>query len=211
MISPIFNMPVLINFKICDNAKECSGIEVCPTGALSWDDKNKTIKIDNSKCISCGKCEKACMVNAIRVARDNEEYKRIKKEIDKDPRKVSDLFIDRYGAQPVHPAFLIPEGKFDIEVLESAKLTVVELFNDDSIMCLLYSIPVSELFRDMDIKYRRMEIKDNSLLEKYKVKELPSLLFFRDGKLVGKVEGYYEVKDKEEIMKKIDKIISKSK
>lgn len=30
-------MPVLINFKICDNAKDCSGIAVCPTGALSWE------------------------------------------------------------------------------------------------------------------------------------------------------------------------------
>ena len=40
-------MSVLINFKICDNAKECGGIEVCPTGALSWDEENETIKIDN--------------------------------------------------------------------------------------------------------------------------------------------------------------------
>ena len=37
-------MPVLINFKICDNAKECGGIEVCPTGALSYDDENKSIQ-----------------------------------------------------------------------------------------------------------------------------------------------------------------------
>ena len=36
-------MAVLINFKICDNAKECNGIEVCPTGALSWDKKNQNL------------------------------------------------------------------------------------------------------------------------------------------------------------------------
>jgi len=53
-------------------------------------------------------------VGAIRFARNKEEYKRIKKEIDEDPRKVSDLFVDRYGAVPVHPAFLIDESKFDV-------------------------------------------------------------------------------------------------
>lgn len=204
-------MPVLINFKICDNAKECSGIEVCPTGALSWDETKKTIKINNAKCINCGKCEKACMVHAIRVAKNEKEYEKIKKEIDEDKRKVSDLFIDRYGAQSVHPAFLIPKGKFDLEVLESNKTTAVELFSEESIMCLLYSIPIKMLFEDFDIKYRKMEIKDDSLLERYKVKGLPSLLFFRDGKMIGKIEGYFDIKQTEEIIKKINKIISKPK
>jgi NAD-dependent dihydropyrimidine dehydrogenase PreA subunit len=41
-------MAVLVNFKICDNAKECGGIEVCPTGALSWDEENETIKIETT-------------------------------------------------------------------------------------------------------------------------------------------------------------------
>ena len=201
-------MPVLINFKICDNAKECNGIEVCPTGALSWNNEKKTIVIDNSKCVNCDKCEDACMVSAIRVAKNDKEFKEIQKEIDEDPRKTSDLFIDRYGAETVHPAFLVHDGKFEVEILESHKLTVVEMFNDESIKCLLFSIPINELFRDSDIKYRRMEIKDDSIPGKYDVKEFPSLLFFKDGKPVGKIEGYYEVKDKEELMKKIDRIVS---
>lgn len=203
-------MPVLINFKICDNAKECYGIEVCPTGAFYWNDKRKTIAVDESKCTLCGKCEEACEVSAIHVAKNQEGYERIKKEIDEDPRKASDLFVDRYGAQPVHNAYIIPDGNFDTEVLESSKLVVVELFNNDSIMCLLNSIPVSELFKGMDIKYRRMEMKNDSLLKKYGVKELPSLLFFKDGKLIGKIEGYHDITEKEEIKKKIDGIVSKN-
>lgn len=204
-------MPVLINFKICDNSEDCSGIEVCPTGAFHWDRKNKKLAIDESKCILCGNCEKSCPVGTIRVARNEEEYKRIKKEIDEDPRKVSDLFIDRYGAVPIHPAFLTTENKFDIQILRSTKLAAVELFNNDSVRCLLYSIPIKELFKDVDIKYRKMEIKDNFLLKKYKVKELPALLFFSDGKLISKIEGYYNINEKEEIIKKINKIISKIK
>jgi NAD-dependent dihydropyrimidine dehydrogenase PreA subunit len=204
-------MPVLINFKICDNSEDCSGIEVCPTGAFHWDEKNKTIAVDSSKCISCGTCEKSCPVDAIRVAKTQEEYKKIKKEIDEDPRKVSDLFIDRYGAQPIHPGFLIPQEKFNVQILRSTKLAAVELFNKKSIMCLLKSIPVKYLFEDMDIKYRKIDVEsDESLLKKYGIKALPSLLFFKDGKLLGKIEGYFEIENQKELKKKTDKILTGS-
>jgi len=200
-------MPVLINFKICDNAEECLGVEVCPTGALSWDKIKKTIIINNDKCTNCGLCEKACEVNAIHVAKNKEEYYKIKKEIDEDPRKVSDLFIDRYGAQPIEKAFFILRDRFDLEVINSTKLAAAELFNEDSIMCLRYSIPAKLLFKDMDIKYRKVQLKDDELLKKYNVKKLPSLLFFKEGKLIGKIEGYYSIKEKEKITEKINKII----
>jgi NAD-dependent dihydropyrimidine dehydrogenase PreA subunit len=203
-------MAVLINFKICDNSKDCSGIEVCPRGVFYWDGKRRTIAVDNKKCISCGRCEKACPVGAIRVARTEKEYKKIKEEIKKDPRKVSDLFIDRYGAEPIDPAFQIPLNKFDIQILESTKLAVTELFNKNSIKCLLHSIPVKELFRDIDIKYRKIEVEDNDLiLEKYKIKKLPSLLFFKNGKIVGKIEGYYNFQERKNILEKIKEILSR--
>ena len=202
-------MPVLINFKICDNSEDCGGIDVCPTGAFYWDRKKKTIAVDNSKCTSCGVCEEACPVGAIRVAKDEKEYQRIKKEIEKDSRKLSDLFIDRYGATPIHPAFLIPQSKFEIQILRSTKPAVVELFNNESIECLLYSIPIKDLFKGADIKYTKMEVKDKSLLKKYKVKKLPSLLFFKAGKLVAKIDGYYDKKQKAELKEKIDRIILK--
>lgn len=199
-------MGVLINFKICDNSEDCSGIEVCPTGAFHWGRKNKKLTIDESKCINCGMCEKSCPVGAIRFARDEEEYKKIKKEIDEDPRKVSNLFVDRYGAVPTHPAFLLDENKFNIQILRSTKLAVVELFNDDSIECLVKSIPVKELFKGIDIKYRKMGTDNEPFLKKYGVKNFPGLLFFKDGKLIGKIEGYYDVEKKKELIKKIDQI-----
>jgi NAD-dependent dihydropyrimidine dehydrogenase PreA subunit len=201
-------MPVLINFKICDNAKECNGIAVCPTGAISWDDAKKAIVIDNSKCTSCGKCVPACMVDAIRVAKTDAEYKKIKKEFAADKRKASDLFIDRYGAMSTHPAFLIGEDKFGLEVEGSHKLTAAEIFNDSSIMCLLFSIPVKELFGKTEVKYRKVRLDGDALLKKYRISKLPSLLFFRDGRLVGKVEGYYDVKGKKELIGRIRKITS---
>ena len=203
-------MAVLINFKICDNSKDCSGITVCPVGAFYWDEKRKTIAVDNQKCISCGKCEKACPVGVIRVARTEEEYKKIKKEIDEDARKVSDLFVDRYGAEPLDPAFFVPKTKFSVQILEATQVAVVEFFSSDSIKCLLYSIPIKELFGDYNVKYRKIKVKeDDLLLKKYKVTELPSMLFFKDGYLKGKIEGYYDHQQKKLLAQRIRKIMDK--
>lgn len=202
-------MSVLINFKICDNSRDCNGIRICPTGAFYWDGKRKTIAVDNKKCVNCKKCEESCPVGAIRVARTKKEYERIKKEISKDRRRVSDLFVDRYGAESVSSAFQIPISKFGIQILESTKLAVTELFSRNSIKCLLYSIPVKELFRGVDVKYRKIEVKEkDSILKKYKVKKLPSLLFFRNGKLTGKIEGYYDIRKKKDFSSKINKILT---
>ncbi len=200
-------MPVLINFKICDNVPECNGIQACPTGALYWDDEKKTLAVDESKCILCGACERACEVGAIRVARTQEEYERIKKEIEEDPRTVADLFVDRYGAMPVEPAFRIEHG-FDVEVLQSPKPTVVELYNDDSIQCLIKSVPIKHLFQGRNIKYRKTEATPE-LMQEYGIKQLPCLLFFNQGRLVGKVEGYYPREREQELKRKVDEIMER--
>ena len=205
-------MAVLINFKICDNFKDCSGIAVCPTKAFYWDRKKRTIAADNEKCKSCGLCEESCPVGAIRVAKTAADYKRIKSEIARDPRRVSDLFIDRYSSEPKSPAFIIPAEKFKVQILESVQPAVVEFFNHGSIQCLLHSVPISELFKNVKIKYRKIEVQKNGrLLKQYKIKRLPSLVFFKNGGIAGKVEGYYGVGDKKELAEKVNRIISKIK
>jgi NAD-dependent dihydropyrimidine dehydrogenase PreA subunit len=201
---------VIINFKICDNAKDCSGIAVCPTGALFWDGKKKTIKIDNKKCISCGSCERACMVEAIHLAKGKKEYDKIQREIKNDPRKISDLFVDRYGAQPISPAFILSEDDFDEHILEYGKPAVVEFYNNDSIMCLLKSIPIGELIGGMNVRFRKVEVSEK-LAKKYKIKKLPALLFFKKGKLTGKIEGFWEDKEREGLKERIKKLRSKIK
>jgi len=204
-------MPVLINFKICDNSQDCSGIGVCPTGAFYWDSKNQTIAINDRKCINCGRCESSCPVGAIRVAKDEKEYQKIKQEIEKDPRRILDLFVDRYGASPISLAFLISEDKFKIQILRAVQLAVVELFNHDSIQCLLYSIPIRELFEnfDVDIKYRKIEVVTDLFLKRYQVKKLPSLVFFEKGKMIGRVAGYYSASLKGELIRKIGRVLLK--
>jgi NAD-dependent dihydropyrimidine dehydrogenase PreA subunit len=99
-------MPPIINFKICDNAPECGGIEVCPTKAIIWNESKKTLEVDDSKCINCVLCVKSCPVGAIKVA-TGKKLELIKQEYEKDQRRTSDLFIERYGASSMDPTALV--------------------------------------------------------------------------------------------------------
>jgi len=206
-------MAVLVNFKICDNDKACSGMSACPNGVFEWDEKNSTLVIHNEKCISCGLCEKACMVSAIKVARTEEEYKKIEKEFDDDPRTINDLLVDRYGATPIDKAMIGKENEIELKLGDAKRPFMVELYNEDSIMCLLKSIPIKEIADNFDkeTRYRKIEVNSEELLKEYNIKELPSLLFFKDSKLLGKIEGYYDENSKEELMHKIEAILNKNK
>lgn len=175
------------------------GWQCVQIGVFSWGEKG--LIIDNEKCISCGKCEEACMVSAIRVAKNEEEYQKIKKEIEEDPRSINDLLVDRYGAKSIDIAMV--EGEDGIEIkLDAKRPMIVELYQEESLMCLLKSIPIKEIADTFDenTRYRKVEVKKQETLEKYGIKELPALLFFKDGKLIKKYEGYVEEDDKKKLL-----------
>ena len=199
-------MSVLINFKMCDNAKECNGIDVCPTGALSWDEQNETIVIDNDKCISCGSCEKSCPMGAIYVAHSEEEHKKIQEKIDNDPRTVKDLFVDRYGAAPLSEFFMIESDELDKKIGEG--ITLIECYKEETIECLLKSIPIKDITSNMpkDTLFYKVESTDE-INQKYDLKEFPSLLLFKNKEYLGKVDGYYSTDKKEEFMNSINEIL----
>jgi NAD-dependent dihydropyrimidine dehydrogenase PreA subunit len=203
-------MPVIINFKICDNAEACNAINVCPTGAFHWNSEKKTLEIDKDKCIECGACatsEKSCQVGAIRFARTKEALEQIKKEIAEDPRTISDLQADRYGATPINMPFSCSENELD-SVLTTTKTCLIEVYNEDSIECLIKSIPVKEILKEIDNStYRKVEVKSEDFKKKYSINELPSLLIFKDKNLLGKIEGYYSVDEKDSLIEKINKIL----
>lgn len=199
-------MAVLVNFKICDNAKECGGIEVCPTGAFSWDEEKETIVLDNSKCISCGLCEAECPIGAIKVAHSDEEYKEIEKEIEEDPRTTKDLFVDRYGAAAISDFFKIDKSEIKEKVSKDS-LTLIEIYNPDVAECLLKSIPIKDLTKDFPEDTLFYKVESSEVISEYGIKELPALLVFRESKLLGQINGYYTTDQKDEVLDKLKEIV----
>lgn len=197
-------MPAIINFKICDNSSECSGIPVCPTKAITYNEDKKTLEIDESKCISCGKCVRECPVGAIKAA-VGENFEKIKAEYEKDSRKTSDLFVERYGAEPIDPTASASKEYLQQQIDKGLDL-VVELYVEEELMCLVKSIPIKELFPKI-LYYKVDNESVPNLVKNYKIKEFPSLLFFKNGKFIGKIEGYYEYSQKDELITQIKKII----
>jgi len=201
---------VLINYKVCDNSPACSGIEVCPSGALHWDAANKKIAYDESKCIGCGACANTCPVaQAIRFAKDDAGAVQIEKEFTNDPRRAEDLFVDRYGGD-----FALTQNTLPEDVLAAVRairgLAVLELNNEDLIRCLLMSIPMRELFGERSLwTHVKVMNPSDELLDELKVSELPAMVFFRDGMPFGKIEGYFENSESERALltNKIKKVL----
>lgn len=191
-------MAVLLNYKICDNAAECGGIEVCPTGALFWNEANEKIEMDNNLCISCRNCVTECPVGAIQVATTDEEYESIKMDIDNDHRNVEELFVERYGAMPIDEDSVIDEDQI-ATVINTESLVFVERFQDSSIQCLLHSIPMAIILERYGGRYVKQQIHNN-IEGKY-----PCLVIYRNGKMMGRVDGYYEEHDIDKFFEIIDK------
>jgi len=202
-------MPTLINYKICDNSPECGGIAICPTKAMYYDNEKKSIVIDNEKCISCGLCRPQCPVSAIYVAKTEEEFEILKKEVEKDSRSIKDLFVDRYGATPISDFFIIKSEQLKEKIL-STGITLIELYNDESIQCLLKSIPIKDITDEIegDISFYKLKLTEE-IGKEYMITEVPSLLVFKNGSYKGKIDGYFETGKIQILKENINQILNK--
>lgn len=193
-------MGVLVNYKICDNAAECSGIEFCPTGALFWDQEKEQIGVNNDLCISCHECENACPVGAIRVANDEINFAIIENDIKNDRRTREDLFVERYGAMPIDEEMVVNDDTID-RLVQQNQYVFIEQFQEGGIQCLLHSIPVELIVNKYGCIYRKQLIPDEC------DGSFPRLLIYSNAILVGEIRGYFEESSKEDFFEKIENII----
>jgi len=207
-------MPGVINYKICDLAPECGGIEICPTGAFFWNKKTKKPDIDNSKCTSCGVCVRECPVDAIIVVQTEEEFKKVLEDIKNDPRSEKELWRERLGTEPGRTP---PKGKiitptnFEKEVLKAKGLVALDVWHIDYLDCRAYSVLFEDLISSpkIKIKFAKLDAKKYPrLVKKLKVKKLPTLLLCLNGKEVGRYEGYIYSGDKSKVRSLIKKTVS---
>jgi len=217
-------MPILFNFKICDNASACNGIGVCPVKAITWDDEQKTLIVDNSKCTSCGLCAKACPVpEAILVVKTDEDFEKVKNQIEDDARTRAELLKDRYGVAPTDLNLVLTMSNFNKEVLETERVVIVDFWDEPHISCRIFSIPfenilpkktvISEILKmknleDIKFRFRKIDVQKNpEIATRYNVKEIPSLLIFWKGKAIGRIEGKFKIEKEEELRNKIAEVL----
>lgn len=206
-------MPIKINFNICDNSPECSGMSVCPTNAIKWDENlinalgtKGTLYVNNDNCISCGKCvgEEGCPVGAIIFAKSNEELSEFLKDFEIDTTKVESLFVDRYGAEPIDDNIFVP---FENISLENNEITIIEEFSEDYIQCLITSIPIELIVKCVE-RYTNKSVKYYKCLSKDINKtEYPVLRLYSNKKLIGSINGYYDKSQLDEFFDEIRKIV----
>lgn len=207
-------MSVFVNFKICDNASECSGVEVCPTGALYWDEERETVSSDNSKCISCNACLEACPAGAIYVAHNEKEEIQIREDIENDPRTLKELLVERYGASPVEESLLISAQEAMSKIEEMSSLIAIEIMDNDDAPCLINSVPVSEAFGNAAYEYYKVTISDSGcklILDRFSVNEVPTLLVFRNHCLLVRVDGAVDNGDclqREDFINKVSRVVN---
>lgn len=60
-------MLITVSKQACPQNHKCPAINVCPVGAISQDGFSLP-KVDQDKCIKCGKCISFCPTGAIRKA-----------------------------------------------------------------------------------------------------------------------------------------------
>lgn len=199
-------MAIQINWNICDNADACSGIEVCPTGALFWNNKNKTIAINNDLCISCRLCcgPSGCPIGAIMVTDTEEDFIKAREIIDNDTRTKEQLFVERYGA-PIDENICIDISEITAKVANGI-VFIEKFFNDARIHCLLRSIKVDDIRYKLGLSsmlYYKCELAHDDGTTCY-----PRLEIYKNGKLLGVIEDYFEDTQIDIFIAKIEKILN---
>lgn len=108
---------------------------------------------------------------------------------------------------PLSDFFIITPKELE-EKTKTQNIVLVECYNDDSIECLLKSIPIKELTKNLPDSTLFYKIEsDDTLIKKYHIDELPTLLFFRNGKLLNKISGYYTIDEKDKLIQQIENIL----
>lgn len=195
-------MVAIINYKRCDRAEACPCIKVCPVGALYYDPERKRPVIDKSKCTNCGLCVQKCPAQVIRLARNEEEEQKILEEIERDKMTTQELFLERYGVPPGNSDFVVNKSNFEDEVLNAKDVILVDCWSFSQAPCRIKAIPFGDFIKGAEI--RKLNVDENKdIAKQFSIHLYPTLLVFKNGKIIDRFEGQLLPGKVSELRKKI--------
>ncbi len=101
----------------------------------------------------------------------------------------------------------INDSQFTNIVLKSSLPVVVECESPECIICKTMSERLLEVAREFShqVVFLRYDINDNKKWQDFEVRVIPTLLYFKDGVLVGRQDNFPEA---DEIRRQIQSLIS---
>ncbi len=205
---------VVFNYKRCDFAKDCPAISSCAaelgksTGAVRYDEKTKTIVVDedvckNHKCISKA-CTKDC-ADCFSYADTPVEYwwevEQVRETVfDPNYRKK-----DRYNSEDILDFAKLTVDNFENYLKETDCLVVLEITSSSGCCSAYSSIPILDLIPEYIYHqyYKKIvvytETEVDYLERFFELNELPALLFILQKKIIGRVVGIYQNSSDEDV------------
>ena len=187
-------MPALFNYKRCDGfhgcaqPQDCEGVKVCPTGAIrhAFRKDAKIPTIDLAQCIDCGKCKGCCPAGVIFYYQTEAEKKKIKQFIEEDGITPEEIWEQRYGVQPNKQCSVLTTKTFPTT---SSGLHAVDFWDKENLLCRVNAIKIDDL-PIRGFQYHKLSLDDfPEFKNRYRLRIVPSLLFFKEGIEIGRLEG----------------------
>ena len=193
-------MPVLIDYRVCDNAPGCGASRVCPTGAIAYDHGKNKVLVDSGSCIDCENhpCTRYCPAGAVKFAASHDELERLKAEIESSSLSRDDLLEEKYGVRPGDPKDLGPnlihvdDGNFAAEVLNSPLPVVVDFWAEWCAPCRILAPTFKSVAAEYDgrVRFAKLDTEEAAgTAARYGIMSIPTMLFFADGRVVDQAVG----------------------
>lgn len=146
-----------------------------------------------------------CEAGAVKVYRNEEEYKKLKTEYDDDAMTVEELFQDRFGAVSVDPKYKCDVKELDNLIADANKPLLIEFYNENEATCLVNSVPIRKILEALEnkVSYRKIVVKDLLQIDKFSIIELPALILIDKKEIVYKREGFVNAQDENDLLDEI--------
>ncbi|MCL5039576.1 MAG: thioredoxin [Firmicutes bacterium] len=210
-------MPILVDYRACDDSPACSAVRVCPKGALRFDRNKGKIVADNSKCTACSApCTQVCPAGALKYYATMEELKKAETEISSSTLTKDDLLEQRYGLRPGDPRELGPNlyhvdcDNFTSDVLRSDVPVVVDFWAEWCAPCRVLAPTFKQMAAEYEgrMKFGKLDTEDcQEVPSRYGIMSIPTMLFFYNGEIIDWAVGALS---REMLRRKIESVLART-